>query len=505
MDKLSSTETAVANKVLITFIVMLVTILEVLDMTIVNVALPPMMGSLGANNEEITWVLTSYIVAAAILMPLTGWLIERLGQKTLLLGNIIGFCASSMLCGMASSLGQMVLFRAFQGLFGASLVPLSQFILRTTYPKSEQGKAMALWGMGVMVAPILGPTLGGYITEWLNWRWIFFINVPFCLLALFLTFTTIKQTPTQHKPIDVIGLCLLVVSIGALQLFLDQGNSHDWLESNYICFLLSLILICGSMFIYKGIKDKANIIDLNIFKDRNFWICNVLILGYLVCLFGVIALQPMLLENLLNYPIAYTGLLMAPRGLASAITMAFVAGLMNKLQPKTLIFVGLVISFIGGRWLADFQLGTSEQVIVLNGIVQGIGMGLFFVPVSTIALSTLPATKTGEASGIFSLARSMGSSIGVAVMSMLAAHQTQVHYQSLASHLSIFNPNLQALMTNQNIAINHTLGLKLLEQKVLLQANFNAFINCFLGSCYGFLCLLPLVLLLRNASVDEDD
>lgn len=483
---------------------MLVTILEVLDMTIVNVALPPMMGSLGANSEEITWVLTSYIVAAAILMPLTGWLIERLGQQRLLLANIIGFCASSMLCGMASSLGQMVLFRGFQGLFGASLVPLSQFILRTTYPKEEQGQAMAFWGMGVMVAPILGPTLGGYITEWLNWRWIFFINVPFCILALLLTVTIIKQTPIQKKPIDTIGLTLLIVSIGALQLFLDQGNSHDWLESNYICFLLSMVLSFGSMFIVRGIKHQDNIIDLNIFKDRNFWICNLLILGYLVSLFGVIALQPMLLENLLNYPIAYTGLLMAPRGIASAITMAFVAGVMNKIQPKTLILVGLVISFLGGRWLAAFQLGTSEQIIMVNGVVQGIGMGLFFVPVSTIALSTLPPNKTGEASGIFSLARSMGSSIGVAVMSMLAARQTQVHYQSLASHLSLFNPNLQALIANQNLVLNHTLGLKLLEQKVLLQANFNAFINCFLGASYGFLCLLPLVLFLKKPNACED-
>ena len=198
---------------------MLVTVLEVLDMTIVNVALPPMMGSLGANAEEITWVLTSYIVAAAILMPLTGWLIDRLGQRTLLLGNIIGFCLSSMLCGMALSLTQMVLFRTLQGIFGASLVPLSQFILRNTYGKNEQGKAMALWGMGVMVAPVLGPTLGGYITEALNWRWIFFINLPVCCVAFMLSLSFIKQTPIQEKSIDKLGLGLLIVSIGAMQLF----------------------------------------------------------------------------------------------------------------------------------------------------------------------------------------------------------------------------------------------------------------------------------------------
>lgn len=484
------------SRFLITFTVMLITVLEVLDMTIVNVALPPMMGSLSANSEEITWVLTSYIVAAAILMPLTGWLIEHLGQRTLLLANIVGFCLSSMLCGMAASLFQMVVFRTLQGLFGASLVPLSQFILRSTYPKEEQGKAMALWGMGVMVAPILGPTLGGYITEALNWRWIFFINLPFCVLAFVLTLSVIKQTEKHIKPIDSLGLVLLIISIGSLQLFLDQGNVHDWFESNYICFLFGLMISSGSIFIYRGLKVSNNIIDLSIFSDKDFWICSILILGYLVSLFGMIALQPMLLENLLNYPIAYTGLLMAPRGLASAITMACVAGLMDKISPKYMIIAGLIISFIGGRWMADFQLGTSESIIMLNGALQGIGMGLFFVPVSTVALSTLPQNKTGEASGLFSLARSMGSSIGVAIMSMLASRQTQVHYQSLGRHISLYNPNFQSLLDKQNTLLEPAQALKLLEQQVLLQANFNAFINCFLVSSYGFLVLLPLVFFL---------
>ena len=257
------------------------------------------------------------------------------------------------------------------------------------------------------------------------------------------------------------------------------------------------MLVSSISFIARGIKLSNNIIDLSIFFNRNFAICSILILGYMISLFGVIALQPMLLENLLNYPIAYTGLIMAPRGLASAFTMAMVAGPMGKIAPKKLIIIGLFISFIGGHWLSSFQLGTSELTMVLNGIVQGIGMGLFFVPVSTLALSTLSQQKTGEASGLFSLARSMGSSIGIAMMSMLASRQTQIHYHTLASNITLNNPSLKSLIeTQQAMNLNETIALKLIEKKVLLQANFNAFINCFLLSSYGFLILIPLVFLL---------
>lgn len=485
------------SKGLITFTVMLVTILEVLDMTIVNVALPPMMGSLGANNEEITWVLTSYIVAAAIFMPLTGLLIELLGQKTLLIVNIIGFCLASILCGVSQSLPEMVLFRTMQGVFGASLVPLSQFILGNTYGSNEQAKAMAMWGMGVMVAPVLGPTLGGYITETFNWRWIFYINLPVCVLTLVLSIFCIKQTPKTSKKIDYLGLLLMTLSIGAFQLFLDQGNSKDWLQSNLICALLITTVLSSLCFIARGLKTQHHIISLSLFKNRNFLVCSVLIFGYMISLFGVLSIQPMMLENLMGYPTAQAGLLMAPRALASALTMAVVAKMANRVHPHKLILAGLILSFISSHTLTSFQLQTPAETMIWVGLIQGIGMGLFFVPTSTLALSTLSREQTAEASGLFSLSRSIGGSIGISLISTIASRQTQINYHSLSKYISDTNASLEQFLAKQQLDIHMPMVTKLMSNKVLLQSNFTAFIDGFLLSSYGFLLLIPLLLVLE--------
>lgn len=484
-------------KSLITLTVMLVTILEVLDMTIVNVALPPMMGSLSANSEEITWVLTAYIVSAAIFMPLTGLLIKRIGQKTLLMINIIGFCLSSMLCGFASSLTQMVVFRIMQGLFGASLVPLSQYILRNIYQRHEQGKAMAIWGMGVMVAPVLGPTLGGYITEALTWRWVFFINLPVCLVALVLAFYFIEQSTRQPCKIDWLGLTLMMLSIGAFQLFLDQGNSKDWFESNLIQFLFLLTIVSTAAFIYHGLKTNNNIISLTLFTDRNFLLSSLLILGFMVCLFGIMAIQPMMLENLMGYPTEDAGLIMAPRALASAFMMAVVAKTISKINPKLLISTGLLLNFISSHLMASFELQTPISTMIWVGILQGCGMGLVFVPASMLALSTLTTSQTGEGSGLFSLARSIGSSIGISLISMVATRESQINWHSLSEHITATNPALNAFLANMQLNLYDPLTIKLISNKILLQANFNAFIDCYLLSSYGFLFLIPLTLFLK--------
>ena len=476
---------------------MLVTVLEVLDMTIVNVALPPMMGSLGANSEEITWVLTTYIVSAAIFMPLTGLLIETIGQKKLLLINIIGFCIASMLCGLANSLMQMIFYRTLQGIFGASLVPLSQFILRNTYSKDEQGKAMAFWGMGVMVAPVLGPTLGGYITESLNWRWVFYINLPICIFALFMSIYFIKETTTHKKKIDALGLFLMMSAIGALQIFLDQGNSKDWFASNLIAALFTFAILAGSLFIFRGINNKENVIDLSLFSNRNFALCCILILGFMISLFGVMAIQPMMLESLMNYPTADAGLLMAPRALASAISMAVVSQIINKVNPKKIIITGLFCGFISCYLMSGFQLNTPAHTMIWVGIIQGIGMGLFFVPVSMVALSTLSPKQTGEASGLFSLSRSIGSSIGISLVSMLATRETQINWHALSSYLTDYNPNLKQWLMAHQLNIHDPMVAKLFAQQVLHKATFTAFIDSYLLASLGFICLLPLVFYLQ--------
>lgn len=484
------------QKYLITLTVMIVAIIEVLDMTIVNVALPPMMGSLSANTEEITWVLTSYIVSAAVFMPLTGVLIERLGQKRLLLINIVGFCVSSMLCGLANSLTEMVLFRTFQGIFGASLVPLSQFILRNTYSKKEQGKAMAIWGMGIMAAPVLGPTLGGYITDALDWRWVFYINLPICIIAFLLALRVIDKTKRIKNPIDWGGLLLMVTAIGTLQLFLDQGNSKDWFASNEICVFFVLCIVSLAVFIKRGLKKKDNIINLHLFKNKNFSIATVMITIFVSAMLGIVTTQPMMLERLMGYPTVTTGLLMAPRGLASAFAMGFVATLINRYPPKYLIAAGLFFSVLGTTLMTHFQLHTTMYTIMWVGAIQGLGMGLFFVPLSTLAFSTLKPEQAGEATGMFSFGRSLGSSIGISIMSTLISRESQINWNQMRHHLSIFNPTLQDFLSRNNLTIDTPVAVQMLAQRLTLHANFHAYVDSFMLAAFTFLLLIPFLFFL---------
>lgn len=484
------------QKYLITVTVMLVAIIEVLDMTIVNVSLPPMMGSLSANSEEITWVLTSYIVSAAILMPLTGILIERLGQRRLLLFNIVGFLLASMFCGIAQSLNEMVIFRIMQGVFGASLVPLSQFILRNTFTQEEQGKAMAFWGMGIMVAPVLGPTLGGYITENLNWRWVFYINLPVCIIAFFLALRYIDETTRQVKKIDWVGTTLMSIGIGALQIFLDQGNSKDWFQSNLICLMALIAVAMLTLFVVRGLRVKDNIINLSIFKDKNFTVSTLIIMVFISALLGIVSIQPMMLEQLLQYPTLTTGLLMAPRGIASAFSMGIVASLINRFSARSLIGFGLSFAIIGTLLMTSFKLNTPMYTIMWVGIIQGIGMGFFFVPLSTIAFQTLSSDSVAEATGLFSFGRSLGSSIGISIMSTLISRETQINWNQMSGHFSIYNHALMDFLAKHGLSVKSPLTAHLLAQKLAMHANFNAYIDSYMLAGFCFMMILPLLLLL---------
>ncbi len=481
------------EKYLITLTVMLVAIIEVLDMTIVNVSLPPMMGSLSANSEEITWVLTSYIVSAAVLMPLTGILIERLGQKKLLLLNIVGFLLASMLCGIAQSLAQMVFFRILQGIFGASLVPLSQYILRNTFSQQEQGKAMAFWGMGIMAAPVLGPTLGGYITEHLNWRWVFYMNLPVCIIAFFLALKYIDETKKTFKDIDWTGTLLMSLGIGTLQIFLDQGNSKDWFESNFISLMAILTTILLSVFIIRGLKIKNNIINLSLFKNKNFALSTLIIMLFISSLLGIVSIQPMMLEQLLQYPTVTTGLLMAPRGIASAIAMGLVAQLINRYSPRILIAVGLLFAFFGTLLMTDFKLHTPMATIMWVGVIQGIGMGFFFVPLSTLAFSTLKQKDIAEATGLFSFGRSLGSSIGISIISTLITRETQVNWNQIGGHISVYNHHLTDFLTKHHLSVHSPITMKILAQKLAMHANFNAYIDSYFLAAVSFLVIIPFI------------
>ena len=484
------------HRVIVTLCVMMVAIIEVLDMTIVNVTLPDMMGQLGANVDQITWVLTSYIISAAILMPLTGLLIKRFGVKYLLLLNILGFLIASILCGLSSNLSEIVFFRVLQGLFGASLVPLSQFILREIYTEEEQGMAMAIWGIGIMTAPVLGPTLGGYIAEHWGWRWVFFINIPVCIGALLLSFYAVQDTPHEQVSIDWLGLCLMAVGIGTLQTWLDRGNTENWLDSNFILVLVILSIVFLILFIIRGCWVPNSIVNLKIFRNRHFSVTTVLLMGYCFATMGTLALQPLMLETLFGYPSSLAGLLMAPRGVFSAISMFISGQLIKKVGVRWLLGAGLLFSTWGNELMSSFNLQTDFYSMIEAGVVQGLGMGLFFVPASTIVMKTLDQSLVGEASGLFSFGRSMGSSLGISGFSTVLSRESQINWQHLIAHIHLNNFNLNRWLNLHHIDHLHGQSAVQMVEMVHRQAEMIGFLNAYHFSSLSYLLLLPLLLLL---------
>lgn len=486
---------------MITLTIMLVAIIEVLDMTIVNVSLPTMMGALGATSEQITWVLTSYIVTSAIMMLLTGFIDARLGRQKLLLISIMGFIIASVCCGIATNLTEIVIFRGLQGFFGGSLVPLSQTILRSTFPLEEQGKAMAIWGIGIMAAPILGPTLGGFINEHFGWRWVFFINAPICAISFFMTLRFIKDTEKVFKKIDWYGAAFMAIGVGSLQLFLDQGNSHSWFESKFITGLAITAVIFLMLFIIRSLKNPDSILNLRLFKDRNFAFATGMMTVFCISAMGIIAIQPILLENYFGYPPEFTGLVMAPRGIASALAMALAGILVNKIDPRKIMFCALLFSIAGSFMVCSYDLNVSPLYWVLSGLMQGFGTGLFLIPLATLSLSASDPKDTAAKSGLFSFGRNLGSSIGISILSTILTRQTQISWNSLSGYINPFNPNLHLWLDHQGWHMHSVLALSQLQQIVGTQAGMMAYIDTFWLIGLSLIILLPCVFLIKKPSL----
>ena len=496
---------APARQKLIILTIMAVAILEVLDSTIVNVALPAMQASLGANIDEITWVLTSYIVASAIMIPLTGFLSARYGEKKLLLVDITGFMIFSMLCGTATSLNEIILFRIFQGAFGAAMIPLSQSYMRQLFKPEQQGKAMAIWGIGIMAAPVLGPTLGGYITEHMSWRWIFYVNLPVCIAALTLAiFVLPKSEASKNKDkIDFIGLIFMVAGVSCLQLFLDQGNQKGWLESNYILLILIISISSLSIFIINSARTKKPIINLHVFKDRNFGLSTLSLSVFSGGVFSIITLQPIMLESLFNYSTLKVGEIMAPRGLASALGMAITAVLMKKIGVKPLLITGIMLSALSTYLMTHFNLSTSSNYFIWTGIIGGFSMGLFMVPLSTFALLTIPKTLITEGAGLFSYGRMLGTSIGVSVMSTILSRMGQVSWHNLIGSISPYKSTTKHWLLRQGIPMHSPQAMSKLENLVSRQSQMIAFLDCFYVISILLMILIPVVLLMKPVDLSK--
>src|SRR5690242_17765122 len=373
----------------ITVSVMLATIMQALDTTIANVALPHMQGSLGATQDQISWVLTSYIVAAAIMTPPTGFLEGRFGRKRLFLLSIAGFTVASMLCGAATSLEEIVLFRMLQGVFGAALVPLSQTVLLDTYPHEQHGQAMAIWGMGIMVGPILGPTLGGYLTEFYSWRWVFYINLPVGILAFLGVMAFVAETKIRKVPFDVLGFTFLSLALGALQMALDRGQLKDWFGSTEIVIEFSLGIFGLYAFIVQMFTAEHPFLSPAIFKDRNFVTGLLFIFIVGIILLATLALLPPFLQDLMGYPVLTVGYVLAPRGIGTLIAMSIVGRVIARMDPRILILSGFLLASYSLYQMSQFTLDASEWMIVWSGFIQGLGLGFIFVPLTTIAFATL--------------------------------------------------------------------------------------------------------------------
>jgi DHA2 family multidrug resistance protein len=491
-------------RLFITLAVMSSTLIQVLDTTIVNVALPHMQGELGATSDQISWVLTSYLVSAAIFMPLTGYFADIVGRKRYLLVCIAGFVAASALCGLSRNLLQIVLFRMLQGVFGAALVPLSQAIMSDAYPPEERGKAMAIWGLGVMVGPVLGPTLGGWLTDAASWRWTFYINVPVGGLSWFLASQFVTDTPTKARRMDWTGLALLSIGIAGLQYAIDRGNQQDWFAANDIrvAALLGAIGTLGFI-VYSLRATRHALFDIRIFADRNFGTACLVVAALGLGMFGGMVIQPILLERLFDYPIVTTGLVMAPRGIATAVSMLAVGRLVGRMDARILVAVGMLLSAGGSYAMAGYSLDVDMFRVIWPAMVQGLGLGLIFVPLSTIAYATLPRARMAEAAGLYSLVRTMGSAIGISAITTMLTRQGQVAWNELGGHIHKFDPAVLAYLRPLHLAPTDPLAVGIMAGEVARQAEMLAMVDMFKLIAWSFLWMLPLVLVLRRSSVAD--
>ena len=494
------------NRPMITLSIMLATIMQTLDSTIANVALPHMQGTMSASQDQIAWVLTAYIVAAAIATPLTGWLVDRFGQKNIFMTSIAGFTAASMLCGMSNSLAQIVAARLLQGVFGAALVPLAQVVLLDINPREKQGPAMAVWGMGVMVGPILGPTLGGWLTDSYSWRWVFFINVPIGLLAFYGMWKYIRPVPgAKRMRFDVFGFATLSLSIGALQLLLDRGQQNDWFSSTETWIEAIALLVTATYFVAHSLMTPAHksFVDFRLFKNRNYISGTLFIFIVGLVLYATRALIPTMLETLLDYPVATTGLVTAPSGLGTMLAMLVVGRIVGKVDLRLTLFVGFMISAYSLWQMAHYSLSLSPGDIIWPGVIQGIGMGLIFVPLSVATFATLSPQMRAQGTALYSLVRNIGSSIGISLVQTMLVRNTVIAHASLTERLTVLNPAWH----NPGIAASYDLstraGAAFLDSAVTQQAAMLGYIDDFWLMLYLTVAVTPLLLLIKAPAKHE--
>jgi MFS transporter, DHA2 family, multidrug resistance protein len=492
-----------AHRGLITLSVMLASFMQALDNTIANVALPRIQGSLSATQDQMAWVLTSYIIAAAIMTPLSGWLAGQIGRKRVFLFSVAGFTVASALCGLAQSLPEIVVARLFQGLCGAALIPMSQAVLLDINPPERHAKAMALWVMGVTIGPILGPALGGWLTEHYNWGWVFYINLPFGILAFLGILSFMPETQIRRSRFDFFGFTMLSLAIGALQLTLDRGQLKDWFNSTEIWIEATISGLAFYLFVVHMLTtSKPAFVSPALFKDRNFVTGNIFIFVVGVVLFATLALLPPMLQDLLNYPVVLTGLVTAPRGIGTLAAMFIVSRMMGKVDTRFIIATGFALTAVSLWQMTGFYIQMDSSSVVWSGLAQGLGTGFVYVPLAAITFATLSPQFRNEGTALFSLVRNVGSSIGISVVETMLTRNTQLMHSRLAEQIT---PYSDVLHLQPPAETSTTQGLVMLNHGVSDQAAMIAYNNDFKLMMVLTLCAIPLVLLLRSGSRKKAD
>ncbi len=490
--------------------VMFATFMEVLDTTVVNVSLPHIAGSLSASIDEATWALTSYLVANAIILPMTGWLASRFGRKNLLMLSVVGFTTASFLCGLAPTLGTLIVFRILQGATGGALQPLSQAVLLEAFKPEDRGKAMGFWGLGIVVAPILGPVLGGWLTDSYSWRWVFYINIPVGIASIVMTKLYIFDPPylrNENRRIDYWGIGMLAVGIGALQIVLDKGQEEDWFSSHMITVLAVISAATLIALVVHELTTDDPVVDLRVFKERSYAVGVFLMTVVGFVLYGSMVLLPIMLQTVLGYPPLQAGIAMAPRGIGSFFMMPLTGLMTGRFDARKLLTSGLMVGGLTLIWLSKLNLQAGYWDIFWPQLIQGVGMSLLFVPLTTVAMDPIPRERMGNATSLFNLMRNIGGSVGIATTGTMLSRTQQATTSMLGANVTLYDHASRATFaqvragfmaagadpyTATNRAYAAMFGM------VQQQATMVSFVGIFQILGFLFVALVPLVLLMKR-------
>jgi MFS transporter, DHA2 family, multidrug resistance protein len=509
-EKDTQSWTPTYNPWLIALAVMLATFMEVLDTTIVNVALRHIAGSLAAGNDEATWVVTSYLVSNAIILPASGWLAIYFGRKRFLMTCVVIFTISSFLCGFAPSLGILIIARIVQGAGGGGLQPIANAVMLESFPVSKRGIAMAVYGLGVVVAPVIGPTLGGWITDNYSWRWVFYINIPTGILGFWLMNRFLEDPPyiKNARPgrIDGVGFGLMAIGLAVLQVVLDKGQEDDWLEAAWIRWAVVIIIASFIAFVVWELRAKEPIVNLRVLGNRNFLFSTILITVMGIVVYAPLTMLPQFLQIIMGYTAELSGLTQSPRGIGAIFALPLVGILISRIDSRLMIAVGFILVGISCYWFGDLTLEIAQGNIVLPNIIQGVGIGLIFVPLTTLALGTLRNEQIGNASSIFSLMRNLGGSIGISTATTMLARCTQAHQAMMVTHLTPYDPAFQQKFDSMQRGISAGTGAAQAAQQaygmmngiLIKQATLLAYVDNFRWLALGCLACVPLIIFLKK-------